>query len=119
MADNSKLHTALCHQVRDFIFLHGGYAEKNLGGIGTVKGRPDFNAWLPHPIFCLPNSTLHIPIALHIEIKTGTGELSEEQERVMREIVRRGGIYLEVRSLDGLEDDLYQLGLIRVRSLFK
>lgn len=43
---------------------------------------------------------------LHVEIKTGSGEMSEKQKKFREMIERFGGVYIEARSVDCCLDKL-------------
>ncbi|MCW3051623.1 MAG: hypothetical protein JWN14_793 [Chthonomonadales bacterium] len=104
MADNTQAHNALCRQVAEYIAWNGGYLVKNWGGPIGAKGRPDFEG-------CMAGKFVAI------EVKTGTGELSKDQRDHMRRIVEAGGIFIEARTLEFVEDTLFEHGLVAKRLL--
>jgi hypothetical protein len=104
MPNNTVAHTQLCRAIRNYIVGQGGYLVKNLGALGQVRGRPDQDG-------CLKGRYLAI------EQKTGRGELSVHQEKQKRLIEDAGGIYIEARSVEDVEDRLVAEGLAS-RGLF-
>jgi hypothetical protein len=96
--DNTKAHTALCRSIVRYIFEIGGNAYKNLGGLGQRKGRPDIEG-------CVKGRYVAI------EPKTGTGKLSPDQERERDRILDAGGIFIEARSFDDVEQRFVAEGL--------
>lgn len=86
--------------IKDFIDTKGGYWGVITGGPYSKPGDPD--------IVCFfPNDGRFIGI----EAKTPTGVQSPIQKCRQEEIESKGGIYLLVRSLDDLIDQLAKIGI--------
>lgn len=97
-------HAALLQLVRAYLqCIPGCYVRKIAGGMGQ-----------------LPMSDLVCCIAgryVGVELKTGTAVLSEGQRRDRDEVRAAGGVWLEVRSVDELEEALLAAGLLARRLL--
>jgi len=74
-------------------------SKKGVYRTSGVKGVPD--------ITCIIDGKY-----IGIEVKTPRGKLSPAQEEFSDRIVEAGGIYLVAHSVDELESDLQELGLI-------
>jgi hypothetical protein len=98
-ANRTETHTALCKAIQDYLWYQGGWCFKALGGLGVRRGLPDIHA-------CLKGN------AVYIEVKTGEGKLSPDQMKEKARIEQAGGIYIEARSVDDVEDRLVQEGLV-------
>ena len=110
MSDRTGPHTALCKAIHDYLFYSGGWCKKMLGTLGIRRGLPDLDGFILDPAD-------RRPIALYIEVKTGGGVLSADQRLIRDEIVARGGLYIEARSVDDVERRLFDLGLVPKRLL--
>ena len=104
MADNTVKHNALCRAISDYAAWNGCYLVKNWGGPIGSPGRPDLEG-------CIRGKFIGI------EVKTGTGELSKDQREHKRRIIEAGGIFIEARSLEDVEDTLFEHGLVAKRLL--
>ena len=96
--DRTEKHTGLCKAIQDYLWYQGGWCFKALGGLGVRKGLPDIHS-------CVRGR------AVYVEVKTGKGELSKEQREEKARIEQAGGIYIEARSVDDVEDRLVAEGL--------
>lgn len=102
--DRTKLHSAVCKAIADYVAYQGGYIVKNLGGLGQRRGRPDFDA-------CVGGRFVGI------EVKTGEGVLSREQMAERARIEAAGGLYIQAGSVDAVEAALLSEGLVVKRLL--
>jgi hypothetical protein len=108
--DRTVAHNALCKAIGDYVGYMGGYLVKNWGGPIGAKGRPDLEG-------CFSDQSGRGRF-LSIEVKTGTGELSADQREHKRRIERAGGIFIEARSVDDVQERLLAEGLVKTRTLF-
>lgn len=97
-ATRTATHTAHCQAIQQYMDLMGHYCVKNIGGLGVRKGRPDFDC-------CVRGRSVFI------EVKTGGGVLDSDQRKERARIETAGGLYIEARSVDDVEDALVEAGL--------
>jgi hypothetical protein len=103
--DRTKRHSAVCKAIADYVAYQGGYIVKNLGGLGQRRGRPDFDA-------CVRSKFVAI------EVKTGEGVLSRDQQAERERIIAAGGLYIQAETVDDVEEALLAEGLA-VRRLLR
>ncbi len=81
---------------------NGGYRTKRTGGIlkaeGLKKGVPDIHCFIAVPPF-------H---SLYIEMKTKTGELSQDQESMISMLRKEGHKVVICRSVMGAIDEIFK-----------
>lgn len=89
-------HTQLSEQVVDLVALLGGYARRNPSGIGQKRGRPDIDG-------CYRGRFIAV------EVKTGRGTVSLEQQAELNAIREAGGIAIVARSLEDVLQGLREI----------
>ena len=80
--------------IREYLQYNGWFVIRNQQSLGSLKGLADLTA--------IRNGKV-----LWIEVKTPKGRLSEWQTKFKAEIEAHGGIYLEARSVEDVEQFLY------------
>ncbi len=99
MADRTIVHNAEVGAIRSYIGALGGWLAKLAGGPYQRSGLPDLAGHLR-------NGT-----AIHVEVKTGVGELTEAQAIVRHEIEASGGMYILASTVLDVQDELVRRGL--------
>ncbi len=99
-------HTALKKSIRGYLEWHGAYIIDQMGGIGQRRGLADLTVCLRGRFIC-------------IEVKTGEAVLSSDQVKEKGKAVEAGALFIEARSVDQVEDVLFNAGLIATRNLMR
>jgi Holliday junction resolvase len=85
--------TEIQNAIRDFLRWRGWFVIRHQQGLGCHKGLSDLTA--------IKNGR-----TVYIEVKNIFGKLSEKQIEFKSDIENHGGIYLVVRSIADIEDEL-------------
>ncbi len=99
-------HTALKKSIRQYLDWHGTYIIDQMGGLGQRRGLADLTICLRGRFVC-------------IEVKTGDAVLSTDQVKEKGRAVEAGALFIEARSVDQVEDVLFNAGLIATRNLMR
>lgn len=86
--------------IRDYLQWTGWFCWKNHQTLGSYRGVADLTA-------------IKDGRHLYIEVKTATGQLSEDQKKFRDDLVRAGGTYILARSVEDLEQQLKLMGVSR------
>jgi hypothetical protein len=111
--NNSDAHSCLVRACSDYLSAIKAWHFKVHGHLGQVPGLPDV-------IGCMRVDHVSGRIygqLIAVEVKTGSAQLTAKQREVKADIVRNGGLYVEVRRIEDLETALYDAGLVRRRLL--
>lgn len=99
-------HAELVKSVRKYLKERGAYEFKVLGGIGQRSGIGDVVACLRgRYVMC--------------EVKTGTATMTNNQIRENLAVEQAGGLFIEVRSIEQLENTLLAAGLLESPALLR
>jgi len=104
LADHHSAHSALLRFCRDYIALQHGWQAKLVSQGMQRAGLPDLLCCLPGPC-----GAGHM---VGVEVKTGSARLTVSQQREREAIERAGGLYVVVRTPEGLEAALLEAGLV-------
>jgi len=78
-------------------------------GIPTADGRMRPNDMRGAADFVLQYSCCDIPVCVWMEAKSSRGKLSDAQKTFQEQVLRRGGYYFVVRSVQDAEDALAEV----------
>lgn len=98
--NQAATHSALARAIVQYLGWAGAWVFRVHGGLGQRAGCPDILA-------CLSGRLVGV------EVKTGAAVLSPTQQAERSEIERAGGLFVEARSLEDVEQALVGAGLCR------
>ncbi len=104
--DRAAPHTKLKRSIREYLLWHGAYIIDQMGGLGQRRGLADLTICLRGRFVC-------------IEVKTGEAVLSTDQVKERGKAMEAGALFIEARSVDQVEDVLFDVGLIATRNLMR
>jgi hypothetical protein len=107
--NQGDLHASRLQVIREYLQWHHAYEVKIAGGPFQRASLPDIFAAMP-----IPGTTLAAFVV--VEVKTGTGELTEGQAEECAKIAAAGGIVIVTDTVDDVEARLIAEGLVQ-RSL--
>jgi hypothetical protein len=116
--NRSANHTALAGQVSEYLALHGAWVYRVHGHLGGRRGVPDVLACFPALMLDGPHAGALMGYLVAVEVKTGRGALTRDQVRERDALRQAGAVWVEVRTLDDLEDALLAAGLATERHLW-
>ena len=95
-----KPETIIQNSIRDFLQIKGWFVIRHHQGLGSMKGLSDLTA--------IKNG---VTIYIEVKLPNPRSKMSDHQKEFQKNIEEHGGLFLEARSVDQVDEFLMKNGL--------